>query len=254
MQPVEDSPQLKGSPASIVFVAHEKRQSVDSGGSKDKWNIPATPSSSLPQQKGLGAATGLDSAGDLEIDEWLDAYSKGAIGGNESAPKPPRAIAELLQAKLQTGRDRPTSQLDPTDTETDTEIHVLPSGSSGSLSFSGSPDAAAALDFFAKNGHLVAPKMPFEAERLKLTRKYGLDRPRRRAAIDSICRLAQRTFKIPTVVISLTFEDDQVLGGEVGFATVEPGPKEPPRRLGLEPAFCTHVSVTTLAPNGPALL
>lgn len=45
-----------------------------------------------------------------------------------------------------------------------------------------------------------------------------------------------------------TFDDHQVLAGEVGWGAVEPGPDEPPRPLTLEPAMCTHAILS--ASNG----
>lgn len=59
------------------------------------------------------------------------------------------------------------------------------------------------LDQFRRLGHLQAPKAPWEDDRLRLARKFGLEEPRRRAALDSICRLVQSFFGMTTVVISL---------------------------------------------------
>lgn len=261
------------SPASVVFITHDRRRpSVDTHTTSSSRHdaVDGVSRSDSPFAAAESAALPVS---ELTVEEWLRRYANGELAGNEDAPPPPRAIADIING-VSGLQPMPLSSADAAAHDAETEMYIFPKGGSGSSKESsaalgtspGAPSllspsrmvsepssdslaAQAAVDFYRKHGHLPAPKMALERERLKLAQKFGLDRPKRRAAIDSICRLAQRSFKVPTVVISLTFADDQVLGGEVGFGPTEPGPDEPPRRLDLEPAFCTHALVTATQPG-----
>ncbi|GAA6060415.1 hypothetical protein JCM10212_002183 [Sporobolomyces blumeae] len=101
--------------------------------------------------------------------------------------------------------------------------------------------AAGILRQYRETGMFPAPPGPWEQERLMLAHKYGLDQSVRRRAIDRICALAKTYFKTKMVVVSLTMDDQQLLGAERGFATgPEPGLDDPLTPLSIEPAFCTH--------------
>ncbi|GAA5863031.1 hypothetical protein JCM1840_002443 [Sporobolomyces johnsonii] len=121
------------------------------------------------------------------------------------------------------------------------------SSSSSSLPPYSSISEETLLDFYRRKGHFPAPPGPYEEERLRLAHKYGLDHPVRRKAIDRICSLAKAHFKTKTVVISLTFDDHQVLGAERGWQSDVPDltMDDPLRRLTLEPAFCTHAMLAS---------
>ena len=166
--------------------------------------------------------------------EWLRRYSAGTIGPSDQMPKPPPAVLAIL-IEREGGYDVPstngprsttaTSQLDavPRLFKEDPVSSSVGSGTSTSATSHSSAsvsdadaEAAALLEHFRRHGTFPAPPGPWEEERLKLTRKYGLDQTMRRKAVDRICAIAKAYFKTETVIISLTFDDFHVLGGERG--------------------------------------
>ncbi|GAA5870966.1 hypothetical protein JCM3774_003491 [Rhodotorula dairenensis] len=178
--------------------------------------------------------------------DWLERYRIGCAGPSDRAPVPPPSIRAILE-----GRDTE----DPL-VASPTRPSLSPSGSSirststNNTSTSSLPSlsaitASTLLEFYKRKGHFPSPPGPFEEERLRLAHKYGLDQPVRRQAIDRICALAKAYFKTKTVVISLTFDDHQVLGAEKGWGGEEPGLDVPPRPLTMEPAFCTHAMLSS---------
>jgi hypothetical protein len=50
---------------------------------------------------------------------------------------------------------------------------------------------------------MPAPKGEFEEERLRTVKRYGIDQPKRRAAVEAICSIAKSYFKTSTVIVSL---------------------------------------------------
>ncbi|GAA5933802.1 hybrid sensor histidine kinase/response regulator [Sporobolomyces koalae] len=97
-------------------------------------------------------------------------------------------------------------------------------------------------EFYKRHEYLPAPNGPHEAERLRTIKRYGLDRPERKAAIDRICRIAKAYFQTKTVIITLVLEDQQVLVSETGWipGEADPLPDAPPRSTPLEASFCRH--------------
>ena len=172
--------------------------------------------------------------------DWLERYRVGTAGPSDRAPAPPSSIRAILEGRAP---DDPLVA-SPGLSESPSRSSVRSCSSTTRTSTSSLPSmsaitAATLLDFYRKKGHFPAPPGPFEEERLRLAHKYGLDQPVRRLAIDRICAIAKAYFKTKTVVISLTFDDHQVLGAEKGWGGEEPGLDVPPRPLTLEPAFCT---------------
>ncbi|GAA5977708.1 hypothetical protein JCM11641_001384 [Rhodosporidiobolus odoratus] len=193
------------------------------------------------------------------FEDWLARYRVGRAGAPDATPQPPASILAILE-----GRERREEQSSkeseayfPTSSAASSSptspafspSHSTPSTpstvSDGSLLSLSSLTAATLLDFYRKKGHFPAPPGPHEEERLRLAHKYGLDQPVRRQAIDRICGLAKQYFKTKSVVISLTFDDGQVLGAERGWGGEEPGLDVPPRPLALSPAFCTHAMLAS---------
>ncbi|BGP24117.1 sensor histidine kinase/response regulator [Rhodotorula toruloides] len=185
---------------------------------------------------------------DESFAEWLSRYRVGRAGPSDETPSPPPAIRAILEGRDHSGGSgaSSTSSRRPSHTNrlsaTSTASVVSTSSSLPSLN---SATAEALLEFYRQKGHFPAPPGPYEEERLRLAHKYGLDQPSRRKAIDRICALAKAYFKTSSVVISLTFDDYQVLGAERGFGPEEPPFDSPPRPLELPPAFCTHAMLAS---------
>ncbi|BGP39437.1 hypothetical protein JCM10450v2_003390 [Rhodotorula kratochvilovae] len=187
---------------------------------------------------------------DESLAEWMARYRIGRAGASDETPAPPAAIRAILE-----GRDRGGASVSSASTSTqssgrpDSPASITsaesPTGSVSSLPSINSLTATALLDFYRRKGHFPAPPGPYEEERLRLAHKYGLDQPIRRKAIDRICGLAKAYFKTKAVVISLTFDDHQVLGAERGWGGEEPTMNDPPRPLTMEPAFCTHAMLAS---------
>ncbi|GAA6058264.1 hypothetical protein JCM3770_004330 [Rhodotorula araucariae] len=192
---------------------------------------------------GRGQLTPQQQQDDESLSAWLTRYRVGRAGASDETPTPPAAIRAILE-----GRDLGDASDQPTSTSTgrpDSPASPTSSSSISSLPSIHSLTATALLDFYRRKGHFPAPPGPYEEERLRLAHKYGLDQPIRRKAIDRICALAKAYFKTKAVVISLTFDDHQVLGAERGWGGEEPTMKDPPRPLTMEPAFCTHAMLAS---------
>ncbi|GAA5889083.1 hypothetical protein JCM6882_009737 [Rhodosporidiobolus microsporus] len=96
--------------------------------------------------------------------------------------------------------------------------------------------------FYTQNGYMPAPLGAFEAERLRVMKRYGLDRPERREGIERVVRLAKGHFGTQTVIVTLVLDGQQVLVGESGWIPSEPDPsmETPCRALPYETSFCAH--------------
>ncbi|GAA6039138.1 hypothetical protein JCM8097_005344 [Rhodosporidiobolus ruineniae] len=218
-------------------------------------------SSSLPRPTmilrtgpaGLGFDADAGGREDETFEEWLARYRIGLAGAPDAQPEPPPSILAILEGReVLPSADQPSSDSSPatsagpsSPTTAAFASSVTSSASATSLPSLHSLTAATLLDFYRKKGHFPAPPGPYEEERLRLAHKYGLDQPIRRKAIDRICGLAKRYFRTKSVVISLTFDDHQVLGAERGWGREEPGLDVPPRPLTMEPAFCTHAMLAS---------
>lgn len=161
----------------------------DSDASSASWKSPSerelsrSPEFELPPR-------GVDSSG-VSWGSWVQNYASGRWAGDKEPPLPPAisAILEESAAASSSSSDSPLS-----------ETHLFPT-SSTAPSRSRSP--AALLDFYQQHGHFPAPDGTFEEARLRTVRRYGLDQPKRRAAIDRVCRIAKNHYQTSTVIISL---------------------------------------------------
>ncbi len=106
-------------------------------------------------------------------------------------------------------------------------------------------DQGALLDFYRKKGYLPAPVGHFEDARLRTMRRYGLHETERKESINRICALAKAYFKTDVVIITLVFNDKQVLAAESGWVEVDPSLDEPLREIALTPSLCTHAMLRT---------
>ncbi|GAA5941688.1 hybrid sensor histidine kinase/response regulator [Sporobolomyces koalae] len=186
--------------------------------------------------------------------EWLEMYSIGRTGSPALPPAPPAAIQAILgdstPASASTSRsDKSSGQVSFSLTLSHGSDRSSLASSNDSVPSSGplwnpavsEQTAADLLEYFQKNRVFPAPPGPWEEERLQLAMKYGLDKPVRRKAIDRICAIAKRHFKTKMVIVSLTLDDYQLFGAERGISPDgEPQLDDPPRRVPVEPAFCTH--------------
>ena len=149
--------------------------------------------------------------------EWLGRYSIGRIGPSDQMPKPPPAVLAILRER-DGGYDVPSLNGSSSTTAT-SQLDAVPRlfredpvSSSGNLSHGSSEqssvgsgtstsatshssasvsdadaEATALLEHSRRHGTFPAPPGPWEEERLKLTRKYGLDQTTRRKAVDRMC-------------------------------------------------------------------
>ena len=149
--------------------------------------------------------------------EWLRRYSAGTIGPSDQMPKPPPAVLAILRER-DGGYDVPSLNGSSSTTAT-SQLDAVPRlfredpvSSSGNLSHGSSEqssvgsgtstsatshssasvsdadaEATALLEHSRRHGTFPAPPGPWEEERLKLTRKYGLDQTTRRKAVDRMC-------------------------------------------------------------------
>jgi len=190
--------------------------------------------------------------------DWLGRYSIGRVGPSDQMPKPPPSILAILNEQdgddSSSVDDTTPSTKGSRSTTSSPQLPQLPhssrphpgkapisvsitlsqgssqqssagSNSSTSATSMSNPAvsdemAASLLEHFRKHGTFPAPPGPWEEERLRLAHKYGLDQPVRRRAIDRICAIAKAHFKTKMVVVSLTFDDHQVLGAERGGFTL----------------------------------
>ncbi|KAM0745676.1 hypothetical protein T439DRAFT_330489 [Meredithblackwellia eburnea MCA 4105] len=133
------------------------------------------------------------------------------------------------------------------------ELHIYPSSSltTSASSIQSSPLASSAeiIKFYKANGYFPAPKGIWNDERLQLIRRYGLDQPTRRAAVDRVCRIAKAHWNSKIVMISIVFDEHMVLAAETGFDVVDPGPDVPPREMEWPSSLCPH-GMTQLNPAG----
>jgi hypothetical protein len=128
------------------------------------------------------------------FDEWLAAYSSNKLGLRpDQVPPPPPAILAILEEEKATRSSSPASN------DSGDVMFIYSNRSAHSFDSIHSEEPPSALDQFRSRGHLQAPRAPFEQERLKLASKFGLEQPRRRAALDAICKLAKRHFSMKTV-------------------------------------------------------
>ncbi|BGP31509.1 hypothetical protein JCM10296v2_003274 [Rhodotorula toruloides] len=199
----------------------------------------------------VDGAAKVSTAGEEEEEsfaDWLSRYCVGRAGPSDETPAPPPAIRAILDGRdhRNSGEASSPSARRPSLVQQPSATSTTSLGStSSSLPSLNSVAAETLLDFYRQKGHFPAPPGPYEEERLRLAHKYGLDQPSRRKAIDRICALAKAYFKTSSVVISLTFDDHQVLGAERGFGPEEPAFDSPPRPLELPPAFCTHAMLAS---------
>ncbi|GAA5991943.1 hypothetical protein JCM10908_002281 [Rhodotorula pacifica] len=177
--------------------------------------------------------------------DWLERYRIGCAGPSDRTPVPPPSIRAILEGRTPDDPLVASPRMCESPSQSSIRTTSTARTSASSLPSLSAITAATLLDFYRRKGHFPAPPGPFEEERLRLAHKYGLDQPVRRQAIDRTCALAKAYFKTKTVVISLTFDDHQVLGAEKGWGGEEPGLEVPPRPLTMEPAFCTHAMLSS---------
>ncbi|GAA5982878.1 hypothetical protein JCM5350_001537 [Sporobolomyces pararoseus] len=210
---------------------------------------------------------------EMEWNEWIKDYSKGHFPPSEP-PQKPNVLEKKSSDETVTGVSTttksspsttpPTNQVDSSSIETSSSSlpplgrSSSPSTSSASsvpsISTSSKPVKSIAkpsatpqtpeeiYQFYQDKGYLPAPNGQFEGERLRTIKRYGLDTPERKSAIDRICRIAKAHFKTKTVIITLVLEDRQVLVAETGWipGAPDPPPEAPPRITSLTPSLCRH--------------
>ncbi|ORY74544.1 hypothetical protein BCR35DRAFT_306686 [Leucosporidium creatinivorum] len=237
------SPAPRGEDLVFVHTSTNATSPIPSSRSSKSSSSFGSSSRGRPHSKGSSSSR---NDNNRSFDDWMTAYAANKLGLRpDQVPAPPPAILAILEEEKETRSSSPASN------DSGDVMYLYSNRSSHSVNSVHSEEPPSALDRFRQLGHLQAPAPPFEQERLKLASKFGLEQPRRRAALDSICKLAKRHFSMKTVVISLTFEDHQVLAGEVGWGGKEPGPDEPPRPLTLAPAMCTHALISAPDPTSP---
>lgn len=168
--------------------------------------------------------------------DYVQNYKHG-LWKADQIPFPPMAITSLLGPQPPPRRPSLTTST----------LHVYPSSSShpspsiSSISAADQFEAQSLLDHYKHHGYFPAPKSVYERERLQTMKQYGLDHVTRKEAIDRICRLAKRFFKTPTVVITLIFEEHQVMAAQTGYGPGDdPGMDVPLTSVTLPTAVCTH--------------
>lgn len=146
---------------------------------------------------------------DQDWQSWIRNYSKGQFPSSRPPIKPlalegPLSRGDASSEEMAT-RSPSSQSISSTSTSS---IHLLPKSSSSPLLANSKLPIETAEDlraFYAQNHYLPAPKGPFEEERLRTIKRYGLDRPERKKAIDRICRIAKSHFKTNTVIITRKF-------------------------------------------------
>lgn len=128
------------------------------------------------------------------FDEWMTAYGANKLGLRpDQMPAPPPAILAILEEEKEMRSSSPASNA------SGDVMYLYSNCSAQSVNSAHSEEPLTALDRFRQLGYLQAPTAPFEEERLKLASKFGLEQPRRRAALDSICKIAKKHFSMKTV-------------------------------------------------------
>lgn len=171
---------------------------------------------------------------EMEWNEWIKDYSKGHFPPSEPPQKPnvleKKSSDETVTGVSTTIESSPsttprTDQVDSSSIETPSSSlpplgRSSPSSTSSassvpSISTSSKPVKSTAkpsatpqtpeeiYQFYQDKGYLPAPNGQFEGERLRTIKRYGLDTPERKTAIDRICRIAKAHFKTKTVIITL---------------------------------------------------
>ncbi|KAM0753373.1 hypothetical protein T439DRAFT_379064 [Meredithblackwellia eburnea MCA 4105] len=186
--------------------------------------------STQPTQPPLSSS---ESQHQQQWEAWVRSYSAGEWKPDVQPPIPP-AIAQVLDQRKNEQTER-------------TDLHLYPS-SNGMSDQRANTSPAGLLSFFKKHGYFPGPPSEHEDERLAMMARYGLDDPVRRKAIDRICRVAKTYFKTSTVLITLVFENHQVVAAERGWASVDPGMDEPVRKITYNPSLCVH-HLTRSDPN-----
>ncbi|GAA5906724.1 hypothetical protein JCM6882_003285 [Rhodosporidiobolus microsporus] len=236
------SPRMTSQAATDALLREERRRSSIDAGERIRPSmvIRTNGSSGMPHEE------------EESFQDWVERYRVGQAGPSDAIPLPPASILAILEghdnSQTQSNGDAHSPAASPPTSAGPSSPQVAArDGSSHSSSDSHtslpslqSLTAATLLDFYRRKGHFPAPPGPFEEERLRLAHKYALDQPVRRKAIDRICGLAKKYFQTKSVVISLTFDDYQVLGAERGWGGEEPGFDVPPRPLTMPNAFCSH--------------
>ncbi|KDE06838.1 hypothetical protein MVLG_02874 [Microbotryum lychnidis-dioicae p1A1 Lamole] len=104
-----------------------------------------------------------------------------------------------------------------------------------------SGDVADIIKQFRTRGYLPGPKSRHEEERMRIVQRYDLESPKRRAAVDRICRIAKAYFNTHTIVITLVFEGHTVFAAEAGFdPDGDPSLETPVRKMPIDTSLCTH--------------
>ncbi|KAI5476549.1 sensor histidine kinase/response regulator [Pseudohyphozyma bogoriensis] len=197
-------------------------------------------------------------AGEGPIDSWVVKGGKSMriILDEDGIPQPPPQIQAVID-----GTDRgpdakpasvakssaPSTPKSSTETQSFFEDGHTPSDSEASSkgACGGEPGSTPAtgplLEFYRTNGYLPAPSYEkAETDRLATIRKYGLDDPARMASVDRICRAAQRYFKCPVLLITLTFKESLVLASEIGWPSSDPRPDAPLIAIPQVSSLCPH--------------
>ncbi|GAA5946131.1 hypothetical protein JCM3765_000128 [Sporobolomyces pararoseus] len=222
---------------------------------------------------------------EMEWNEWIKDYSKGHFPSSEP-PQKPNVLEKKPSDETVTGvptrryssTNTPSNeQTDSSSIETSFSSSLPPFGRSSpstssassvpSVSTSSNPVKSTAksnglpqtpeeiYQFYQDKGYLPAPNGQFEGERLRTIKRYGLDKPERKSAIDRICRIVKAHFKTKTVIITLVLEDRQVLVAETGWirGAPDPPPDAPPRNTSLESSLCRH-AVTRVGATEPFIV
>lgn len=153
-----------------------------------------------------GSPTSSYSSGDYSSDgvvsdwqRWMKAYSAGSWRG-DTAPYPPPAINAVLQVAgdlvdvPRAAPRLPSPSLPPPTSSNHIrapDFTIYPESASSRSSngsiHSTSQDQQDVMDHFKRNRYLKAPRSEYEEDRLRTMKRYNLDDPTRRAAIDRVC-------------------------------------------------------------------
>ena len=154
---------------------------------------------------------------DLNIDTSGSTTTDSSIEDDGQVSSPATSVPEELGFVEGEGggADQQHEQPDSNGTATPpTTVRSSSSTSTTSLHFIPKPSSSTSLDpipstpeelleFYKHHRYLPAPRGVHEHERLRTIKRYGLDKPARKEAIDRICRVAKAHFKTNTVIITL---------------------------------------------------